>query len=119
MIERLHRIATVLSQYRPYLLIMAAFSFVLMVGSLVSNPWLDSDEWLMPAVAAFLWMLLLYSLSWLFLSIPDAPQPAMGWRQRISIRLRRGLLWIASALFIALSVSVLILSYQLLRVNFF
>lgn len=118
MIERLHRIATLLSRYRPALLVLAALGFLLVLGSLVDNPWLDSDEWLMPALALFLWMLLLYSLSWLFLRIPGPEQPGMSWRQRITLKLRRATLWVAAALFLALSAAVLFLSYQLLRVTF-
>ena len=117
MIERLHRIATLLSRYRPVLLILAALGFILVLGSLVGNPWLASYEWLMPALALFLWALLLYSLSWLFLTIPGPEQSGMAWRQRIARRFRRALLWVAAALFLALSAAVLFLSYQLLRVS--
>lgn len=119
MIERLQRIATVLSRFRGLLLLLAAVSLATAMLSLVDNPWLDQDSWLIPGITALMWFLVLYSLSFLFLSVPGPIESDMGWRQRLSRKLRRGVAWIAAALFLVLTLSLLILSYQLLRVFFF
>lgn len=117
MIERLHRIATLLSRFRALLLLLAGGCLSLVVLSLIENPWLESETWLMPAIAAFLWLLLLYSLSFLFLNIPVPDEPGLSWDQRLSRRLRRGGLWVLGVMFLALSAAVLLLSYQLIRVS--
>lgn len=119
MIERLHRIATVLGRYQPWILVAATLCLMVVFASVIENPWLVSDEWLMPAIAGLLWLLLLYSLSTLFQSIPEAIEPGMGWRKRMSLKIRHSGLWLLGALFLVLSVAVLLLSYQLLRVAFF
>lgn len=100
-------------------MLLAAISLAAALLSLVENPWLDQDSWLIPGITALLWFLMLYSLSYLFLSVPSAPDPEMGWRQRLSSKLRRGLSWIAGVLFLALTLALLLLSYQLLRVFLF
>ncbi|MCG8414037.1 MAG: hypothetical protein MI746_07445 [Pseudomonadales bacterium] len=118
MIERLQRIATVLSPARSILAALAILSIAVVILSVIENPWLQSDQWLIPGVAAALWCLVLYSLSYLFLDIPPQPDSAMNWRRRLSVRLRRFGLWILGAVFIGLSFALLALTYQLLRVFF-
>lgn len=119
MIDRLQEIASALSRFRGVLLMLAALSFVVAVLSLIENPWLAEDAWLMPSVAALLWWLNLYSLSFLFLSVPAATREGLSWRQRMSRKLRRGVAWAAALLFLFLTAALVLLTYQLLRVAFF
>ena len=119
MIERLQRIATVLSRIRALLLLLAAISLCMMVLSMLENPWLNQDTWLIPASVALMWFLTLYSLSHLFLSVPAPVEPDMGWRARLSRKLRRAVAWLAPLLFLMLTAALLVLTYQLLRVALF
>jgi hypothetical protein len=66
----------------------------------------------------FLWVLMLYTASEVFPRLPPAVASAENWRQRLSYRLRRGMMWLLAVLFLSLTVSLILLSYQLLRVSF-
>lgn len=118
MIERLHRIAKVLSRIRGLLLILAGVCGIGVVLSLVENPWLADDSWLLFSFMGCLWFLVLYSLSQLFLHVPPPVATATSWHQRLSLRIRRGGVWVLGAAFLLLSLALLVLSYQLLRVSF-
>ncbi len=115
MIERLQRIATFLARFRLLLVVMAGFSLVLLLLSVLENPWLSDDALLIPSILAFCWALILYSISELFLAVPPVPAPDAGFRMRFSVSLRRLLLWILGLLCLASSAALLLLSYQLLR----
>ncbi len=119
MIERLQKLAAALRHVRALLLLLAALSFAIVTLSLVDNPWIAEDIWLMPAVAALLWCLNLYSLSFLFLSVPAATDEGLNWRQRLSRKIRRSAAWVAALLFLILTGALALLTYQLLRVAFF
>lgn len=117
MIERLQRIATILRPLRPILLLLAAASAGLMGLSLIDNPLISSDQWLIPAIAAMLWSLTLFSMSFFFLDVPVVDS-SMAWRVRLSRKMRRAALWVLGLLFVGLSFALLLLTYQLLRVYF-
>ena len=119
MIERLQRLAVVLSRIRGLLLLLAGASFALLALSLISNPWITEDVWLMPSLAAMLWWLNLYSLSFLFITVPAATDEGLNWHQRLSRKIRRSAAWVAAMLFLILTGALALLTYQLLRVAFF
>ena len=118
MIERLQKFAKVLSRIRYILLLLAGACAVLVLLSLIDNPWLCDDRWLLHSFTGFLWLLMLYILSQVFPELPPPVESAGHWRQRLSYRLHRGMMWLMAILFLSLSVSLILLSYQLLRVSF-
>ena len=118
MIERLHRIATILSRVRPILILLAVTSAAVMLLSVIENPLISTYQWLIPAMSAMLWALTLFSLSYLFLNVPGQPDPSLNWRERLSRKIRRSALWVLGLVFVALSLALLVLTYQLLRVYF-
>ena len=118
MIERLQRIAKVLSRIRGLLLILAGACGAGVVLSLVENPWVADDSWLLFSFMGCLWFLVLYSLSQLFLHVPPPVATGTSWHQRLSLRIRRSGMWILGAAFLLLSLALFVLSYQLLRVSF-
>ena len=118
MIERLQKFAKVLSRISYILLLLAGVCAGLTLLSLINNPWLADDRWLLHSFTGFLWLLLLYILSQVFPELPLPLESAGNWRQRLSDRLRRGMMWLLAMLFMSLSVSLILLSYQLLRVSF-
>lgn len=118
MIERLQKFAKVLSRIRYILLLLAGACAVLVLLSLIDNPWLSDDRWLLYSFMGFLWVLMLYTASQVFPRLPPAVASAENWRQRLSYRLHRGMMWLMAMLFLSLSVSLILLSYQLLRVSF-
>lgn len=118
MIERLQRIATFLDRLRLLIFVIGGFSLVVVLLSLLETPWLKGDELLIPSILGFCWAATFYSISKLFVVVPGEPGSAAGFRDRLSARLRRGVLWVLGALMIALTISVMVLSYQLLRAWF-
>ena len=118
MIERLQKFAKVLSRIRYILLLLAGACAVLVLLSLIDNPWLSDDRWLLYSFMGFLWVLMLYTVSQVFARLPPPVESAENWRQRLSYRLHRGMMWLMAMLFLSLSVSLILLSYQLLRVSF-
>ena len=116
MIERLQRIATILARFRLPLFVLAGFSLVVLVLSVLDNPLLDNDRLLMPAILGFCWAVMLYSIGKLFQEIPDKAGSEATFRRRMGVRVRRGILWVLGILTIAGAAGLLILSYQLTRV---
>ena len=116
MIERLQRIATILARFRLPLFVLAGFSLVVLVLSVLDNPLLDNDRLLKPAILGFCWALMLYSTGELFQEIPDKAGSEATFRRRMGVRVRRAILWILGLLTIVSAAGLLILSYQLMRV---
>ena len=85
--------------------------------SLIDNPWLSDDRWLLYSFMGFLWVLMLYTVSQVFARLPPPVESAENWRQRLSYDCA-GMMWLMAMLFLSLSVSLILLSYQLLRVSF-
>ena len=118
MIERLQRIANFLGPLRLLIFVMGGFSMVIVLLSLFENPWLTGDRLLIPSILGFCWAATLYSISKLFAVVPGMPNEGAGFRERLSIRLRRGGLWILAVLTIGLTIAVVVLSFELLRTWF-
>ena len=118
MIERLQKFAKVLSRIRYLLLLLAGVCAGLTLLSLIDNPWLADDRWLLQSFMGFLWLIMLYILSQVFARLPPPVESAENWRQLLSYRLRRSMMWLLAMLFLSLGVSLILLSYQLLRVSF-
>ena len=116
MIEQLQRIATILARFRLPIFMLAGFSLVVLVLSVLNNPLLDNDGLLMPAILGFCWALMLYSTGELFQEIPDKAGSEATFYRRIGVRVRRGIIWILGLLTIVSAAGLLILSYQLMRV---
>lgn len=118
MIERLQRIATFLRPLRLLIFVIGGFSIVVLLLSLFENPWLIGDRLLIPSILGFCWSATLYSISKLFAVVPGKPNAGAGFRDRLSIRLRRGGLWILAVLTVGLTIAVVVLSFELLRTWF-
>lgn len=116
MIERLQRIATILVRIRLPIFVLAGFSLLVLVLSVLDNPLLHSDALLMPAILGFCWALMLFSTGELFQHVPDEASAEDSLRDRMATRLRRGVLWLLAVLTLASGAALLLLSYQLMRV---
>ena len=116
MIERLQRIATNLARFRRLIVAIAGLTFVLLLLSLLNVFGLNSDLLLIPSIITFSWAITLFSVSGLFVTIPEKAERGAKWKQRISSSMRRGSLWVLAFLTIALTLSLILLSYQLLRI---
>ena len=118
MIERLQKFAKVLSRIRYILLLLAGACAVLTLLSLIDNPWLSDDRWLPLQFHGFSVGAYAVHSKPGICALPPPVESAENWRQRLSYRLHRGMMWLMAMLFMILSVSLILLSYQLLRVSF-
>ena len=116
MIERLQRIATILARFRLPIFVLAGFSLIVLVLSVLDNPWLSSDALLMPAILGFCWALMLYSTGEIFQTLPGKASAETTFRGRLSVRFRRLIYWVLGILTVFSTLALLVLSYQLLRV---
>ena len=91
MIERLQKFAKVLSRIRYILLLLAGACAVLVLLSLIDNPWLSDDRWLLYSFMGFLWVLMLYTVSQVFARLPPPVESAENWRQQTQRRNRRSM----------------------------
>lgn len=115
MIERLQGIAIFLAHFRLLIIGLGIGFLTIFVLSLLQNPWLDGDDWLIPALLGLCWSLTLYSFSQLFATVPARAADDASWRIKLSVVTRRGLLWVLALLMGCLSLALLVLSYELLR----
>jgi len=118
LIDRLGRIAVIVQRGRWLWIALALAAAVLIAASVVENRWLADDRWLMPGIVALCWLLTLLSFGRLFDAVPPAATDNMPWRGRFSRRLHRGMLWLLGLAMIGLTLAVLLLTWQLLRVWF-
>lgn len=115
MIERLQLIASFLHRIR-LLIIGAGLLFLLAFSlSLFGAGGFNSSEHLIPALVGFVWAVTGYSCANVFLHVPPPPAADCGFLERWRIKLRRGFYWILALLMLGLTISVVILSYELLR----
>lgn len=118
MIDRLQRIASTLDTMKWLLLVLALVFASVFVWALLEPMGSEGESPMLPAIAGFCWMVLLYSFAALFARIPEPPQRSHGWRRRMSLKLRRGLMTVMAVLMLALGLAVLVLSWQLMRTWF-
>ncbi len=101
---------------RWILIPLALASAALAFASVIDNPWLADDRWLMPGVVALCWSLTLLSFGRMFESVPPEATRQIPWHRRLVRKMQRGLLWLLGLAMIGLTGAVLLLSWQLLRV---
>lgn len=118
MIERLQRIASFLARLRPLILLLGLGFVGLFVVSLFGLGGVRNDALMMPAIAGFCWAALLLSVSHLFATVPERPTPQHRFGQRLLLRLRRAAVIFIALVMAVLTVTVLLLSYQMLRLFF-
>lgn len=117
MIERLHLIASILARIQGLILGLAILFAGLFVYSLFQFR-ADGDSLMMPAIAGFCWAAVLYACARLFARIPEKPGPHHGFTRRLSLRLRRAAMGLMAIIMLALTLMVLVVSYQLIRTWF-
>ncbi|MFT4671118.1 MAG: hypothetical protein ACI945_000451 [Pseudohongiellaceae bacterium] len=118
MLERLQTIAKLFSRLK-WLLIMVALAGLIGFGlSLFESQVLEGYQLMMPSLVALFWATAGLCFAVLFDNIPPLANPDAGYRQRWSTALRRGGYWLLGSLMILLSLSLVVLSYQLIRTWF-
>lgn len=73
----------------------------------------DQDRWLIPAILAQVWVLLLYSGLLLFEQVPGAAGDTGGWFNRAMAKLKRGCYHLFAWFMLLVSAAVIIVTFQL------
>ena len=115
MIERFKRIATILKRFRLIVILCACFSFFMMLLSFFQDRWVNGEFWLIPSLLTFGWSLLFFSMGELFASAPGLPEKQASWTSKVSNAIRRAGYKILAIIALVVCLSLIILSYQLLR----
>lgn len=115
MLERLQTIAKLFSRLKWLLLIVAVAGLLGFGLSLFESPVLAGYELMMPSLVALFWGTASLCFAVLFENIPPVASPEAGYRERWSVALRRGGYWLLGSFMILLSLSLVVLSYQLIR----
>jgi hypothetical protein len=115
MIRKLHRIAQPLQRLLPLVLLLGLIGLIGLALSLLENPWLDSDRYLMGSLTLFGWSLTLYCIAASFRVLPPEPDSEQRIMRRLSLRIRWFLFWLLALLASAQALAMLLLTWQLLR----
>ncbi|MFT4862317.1 MAG: hypothetical protein ACI95C_001536 [Pseudohongiellaceae bacterium] len=115
MLDRLQSIARRLWQFRLLLVLLAIIGLVGFSLSLFDAPVLNGAQVMMPSLVLLFWAMTGLSFGSLFFNIPDQPQADAGLGLRWSLKIKRSVYWIIGAGMIVLVLSLVVLSYQLIR----
>jgi hypothetical protein len=118
MLERLQTIAKLLSRLKWLLLLIALVGLMGFSLSVFESPLLEGYQLMMPSLVVLFWGTASFCFTVLFRNIPPPVSPDAGYRQRWSVALRRGGYWLLGSFMILLSLSLVVLSYQLIRTWF-
>ena len=116
MIERLKIFATHIQRFMPLVVLTGIISLFFAGTSLFNIDGLPGDEALIPGLVLFCWALMLYCFARLFISVPERPARGASLKLRIAVALRRGVLWLFAIATLLLSLVLVVLSYELVRV---
>ena len=113
MLERLHKLALKLAWIQPLVVVVGLFA-LLASGYLAIGQDALTDQYLIPAILLFCWCLLVFTLVAMFLSPPPASDEHMGFFRRQLVKFKRFLVTLVALAFLALTVSLVVLSYRLI-----
>jgi fatty acid desaturase len=116
MLEKLSLISSRLYRLKPFVALFGFLCFVLFLFSLLNLDYFNSDLLLIPSLLGGLWSALYFILLSFFILIPSRPDNEENFFKKIKIRLLRGIYYFFGAVFILLSLAVLILSIKLFSV---
>jgi len=116
MIERLQLIATHLRRFRLLMAVLSLLSLTVLLMSLLESPWLSGEDFIIPSVLSFTWAVTLFSFANVFAQIPVPPVAGAGWRARLGYRLRHLLFWVLGLMMLALSATLVVLTFKLVNI---
>jgi NADH:ubiquinone oxidoreductase subunit 6 (subunit J) len=113
MLELFEKLARRIEPFRMLIVLMfiavcVAAAWVLLMASAELQ-----DRWLIPTILALVWVLLLYSGLLLFAQVPAAKTNATRWRDRLSVKIKRGGYHLFAWFMLLVSAAVVIVTFQL------
>lgn len=102
-------------QFRLLLLLLAIIGLIGFGLSLFDAPVLNGAQVMLPSLVLLFWAMTGLSFGALFSEIPDYPPAEAGFRLRWALKIKRFVYWVIGLLMIGLVLSLVVLSYQLIR----
>lgn len=115
MLERLQTIAKLVSRAKWLLFLVGLVGALGFTASLFELPLLHGQQLMMPSLVALFWATTGVCFVAIFEHIPPTADPDAGIVQRWASALRRGGYRLLGGLMLLLSLSLVVLSYQLIR----
>ena len=116
MIESLVGLSKRLFWMKPIIFLIGIGFFGLFLYTLLSTNAIEKDVYLIPSVLGTIWSLLFMSLVSMFSNVPSKPVPSEVFFTKLKIRFKRGLYHCLGALFIVLTIAVIVLSIKMFGV---
>jgi len=115
MIERLEKFASQFYWLKPILLILAGLSLATSLLVMLQSTSVSEDVLLIPALLVFCWCCITYSVLNLFVLVPARADKNSGLWNRCKIAAIRGCYLLLATLTIILTLTLVLVSYQLIR----
>lgn len=116
MLEICHRLAQRLYRYRLALWMLSVAAVALFAGALLRQDAVDGQWATLGAIAALLWAICLLTLAYSFSAPLPAADAEAGWFTRLTIRIRRSLLWLMALAMLLLTGLVIFASIRIAAV---
>lgn len=113
MLERLKRIAVRLAPIRKWVLLLAIVALGAIAYVLSTSQTQAEDIYLIPTLVLFIWSLTVYSFLGVFSNIPPMPISGQTLLRRLLMRVKRFFYYVLLTLFAAMSLFLVITSWQL------
>ena len=105
-------ISTRLSWSKPFVAILGLICFGIFILSILGLGYFDSEIFMIPSLLLGLWSGLYFMLLSTFYSVPPAPVRDLNFFKKMKIRLIRGLYYFLGAVFIVLTLAVVVISFK-------
>ncbi len=105
-------ISTRLSWSKPFVVILGLICFGIFILSILGLGYFDSEIFMIPSLLLGLWSGLYFMLLSTFYSVPPAPVRDLKFFKKMKIRLIRGLYYFLGAVFIVLTLAVVVISFK-------
>jgi hypothetical protein len=113
MLERLKRLAIRLAPIRQLILLLAFLALIAMAYVLATSGTQAEDIYLIPSLVLFIWSLTVYSFLGIFSGISPTPISGQTLLRRLLMRVKRFFYYLLLALFAAMSLFLVVTSWQL------
>jgi hypothetical protein len=116
MLKKLSALSVKLYGLKPFIALLGFACIGLFISSILNLGDFNSDKLMIPSLLGGLWSALYFILLSSFLTIPPKPGSDVKFFAKIKIRLLRGIYYLLGAIFIVLTLVVLVVSFKLLAV---
>lgn len=116
MIDRFQRIASAIQILKIPSVAIGLVAFSLVAMTIFTSKSHESDHFLIPGIVCCLWAVNTYLFITIFRTIPAKADDSLRFFARLKRRLNRGWHWFVAIMFVATSLSALVVSYRMISI---